>query len=88
MAATFPAIINTVPFKGWMTVILIATKTDTLLQGMDGCNYIGEISRLPFKKLIASDRSSKKVAVLNPFSTRGFLTFSGGIEMEHCLKMG
>ena len=55
---------------------------------MDGCNYSGEISRLPFKKLIASDRSSKKVAVLNPFSTRGFLIFSDGIEVEHCLKMG
>ena len=25
-------------------------KKDTLLEGMDGCNYSGEISRLPLKK--------------------------------------
>ena len=25
------------------------TKTDTLLQGSDGCNWSGEISRLPLK---------------------------------------
>ena len=32
---------GTVHFKEWMIAILSVIKTDTLLQGMDGCNYSG-----------------------------------------------
>ena len=38
LTASFPVKINTAPFKEWMNSILSVTKTDTLLQGMDGCN--------------------------------------------------
>ena len=50
MTASSPVKITTLPFKEWMTAIVSMTKKDTLLQGMDGCNYSGEINRLPFKK--------------------------------------
>ena len=38
MSESSPVKMNTVPFKEWVTAILSVTKTDTLLQGMDGCN--------------------------------------------------
>ena len=38
MTASSPIKINTEPFKKWMTSILSVTKSDTLLQGMYGCN--------------------------------------------------
>ena len=38
MSKSSPVKMNTVPFKEWVTAILSVTKTDTLLQGMDGCN--------------------------------------------------
>ena len=50
MIASSPVKITTLPFKEWMTPILSMTKKDTLLEGMDGCNYSGEINRLPLKK--------------------------------------
>ena len=49
VTASSPVKINTLPFKEWMTASLTVTKTDTLIQGMNGCNYSGEISRIPFK---------------------------------------
>ena len=36
MTASFPVKINTVPLKELMTVVHSVTKTDTLLQGMNG----------------------------------------------------
>ena len=65
MTASSPVKINRVPFKEWMTAILSVTKTDTLLQEMDGCNQSGDINRLPLKNLNAKDRSSKKLAARN-----------------------
>ena len=50
MTASSPVKVNTMQFKGWMTAILSVTKTDALLQGMDGCNQNGELYRLPLKK--------------------------------------
>ena len=38
LTASSPVKINTAPFKEWMNSILSVTKTDTLLQGMDGYN--------------------------------------------------
>ena len=38
MSKSSPVKMNTVPFEEWVTAILSVTKTDTLLQGMDGCN--------------------------------------------------
>ena len=38
--------INMAHFKEWMTSVLSVTETDTLLQGMGGCNYSGKINRL------------------------------------------
>ena len=38
MTASSPVKIDKVHFKEWMTAILSVTKTDTLFQGMDGCN--------------------------------------------------
>ena len=32
---------GTAPFKEWMIGISIMTKTDTLLQVLDGCKYSG-----------------------------------------------
>ena len=32
---------GTIHFKQWRIAILSMTKTDTLLQGIDGCNYGG-----------------------------------------------
>ena len=52
MTASCPVKTNIVPFKEWMNVILTATKTNTLLQEMYGCNKSGQISRLPLKKCI------------------------------------
>ena len=65
MTASSPIKINIEPFKEWMVIILFVTKTDTLLQGIDGCNWSGEINRLFFKKLNAEDGSYKKVAVFD-----------------------
>ena len=48
----------TAHFKEWMIVILSRTKTDTLLQGIDGCNLSGSINILPL-------RSSKNVVGLD-----------------------
>ena len=42
MTAGSPVKINSEHFKDWMTAILSVTKTDTLLQGMDGCNQSDE----------------------------------------------
>ena len=47
MTATSPVKINIVPFKEWINAILTVTKTDTLLQELDGGNKSGEISKLP-----------------------------------------
>ena len=47
MTASSPVKINIVPFKEWINAILTVTKT--LLQGLDGGNKSGEISRLPLK---------------------------------------
>ena len=41
--------INTAPFKEWMTPIISVTKTDTLLQAMDGFSKSAEINRLSYK---------------------------------------
>ena len=49
MTASSPVKINIVPFKEWINAILTVTKTNTLLQGSDGGNKSGEISRLPLK---------------------------------------
>ena len=49
MTASSPVKINIVPFKERMNAILTVTKTDTLLQGMDGCNKSGEINKLSLK---------------------------------------
>ena len=38
MTASSPIKIYTEPFKEWIIIILLVTKTDTLLQGMDGCD--------------------------------------------------
>ena len=43
-----------------MTAILSVTETDTLPQGMDGCNNSGETDRLPLKISNVLDRFSKK----------------------------
>ena len=53
MTASSPIKINIEPSKEWMVIILFVTKTDTLLQGIYGCNWSGEINRLFFKKLNA-----------------------------------
>ena len=50
MTARSPIKVNAEFFKEWMTAILSVTKTDTPLEGMDGCNQIGKINRLRFKK--------------------------------------
>ena len=44
-----PVKIYTVPFKELMTAILSVAKSDTLRQGMDGCNMSVETYRLPLK---------------------------------------
>ena len=51
MTAGSPVKINREHFKNWMTAILSVTKTDTLLQGMDGCNQSGENNNNNNKKL-------------------------------------
>ena len=38
MTASSPVKINKVLFKEWMNATPTVTKTDTLLQGSDGCN--------------------------------------------------
>ena len=38
MTARSPIKVNAEFFKEWMTAILSVTKTDTPLEGMDGCN--------------------------------------------------
>ena len=47
MTASSPVKINIVPFKEWINAILTVTKTNILLQGSNGGNKSGEISRLP-----------------------------------------
>ena len=47
MTTRSPVIINTVSFNHWMTATLSVTKTDTLLQGKDGCKQSGEINLIP-----------------------------------------
>ena len=47
MTASSPVKINIVLFKEWTNAILTVTKPDALLQGSDGGNKSGEISRLP-----------------------------------------
>ena len=49
MTASSPVKINMAPFKEWMNAIFTVTKTNTPLQGMDGCNKSGEISILSIK---------------------------------------
>ena len=49
MTASSQVKIDIVPFKEWINAILTVTKTNTLLQGSDGGNKSGEISRLPLK---------------------------------------
>ena len=47
MTASSPVKINVVPFREWINAILTVTKPDALLEGSDGGNKSGEISRLP-----------------------------------------
>ena len=49
MTTSSPVKINIAPFKEWINAIVTVTKTDTLLQGSDGGNKSGKISRLPLK---------------------------------------
>ena len=60
MTTSFPVKINREHFKEWMTAILSVTKTDTLLQGMDGYNYSGENNNNVIK-MEKIKRYSKKV---------------------------
>ena len=63
MTARSPVKVNTISFKEQMTATLSVTKTDTLLQRVDGCKWSGEIN--PSKKSHFLGSSSKKRAVLN-----------------------
>ena len=38
MTASSPVKTNVVHFKEWMTAFLSVTKTETLLEGVDGCH--------------------------------------------------
>ena len=44
MTARSPVKVNTISFKEQMTATLSVTKTDTLLQRVDGCKWSGEIN--------------------------------------------
>ena len=57
--------INTKSFKEWMAATLSARKTDNLLQTIDGCNWSGEINRLPLKNQISKATILKVLAPLN-----------------------
>ena len=52
--------INTVAFKECMTPIISVTKTDTLLQAMDGFNKSTEINRLSLQKRVPKIGLPKK----------------------------
>ena len=44
----------------WMNSIISVTKTDTLLQRMDGCNKNGEKDKLPLKNRMLKISLQKK----------------------------
>ena len=62
MNASSPVKINTVAFKEWITAI---NYYNELLQGIDGCNYSGEISRLALKNRMPKIGFPEQGAVLN-----------------------
>ena len=49
MTASSPVKKNMAPYKEWINAIFTVTKTNTPLQGLDGCNESGEISILSTK---------------------------------------